>query len=186
MAVSARIENLASWFAASVLVTAGVIYALKLEDDRPRSHHILVPPRASRRRSRRYCIDDALPNSAAGAMRVGRCEYPGAAGRTSSWRVVPIVEFGNDRLLALAAGVMFYVLLALFPAITAGCRPTRCLPMPATVRIWLAVAGDACRPVGINSPERREDPHRSQERAGGSPSASCSALGSRCGAPMPA
>jgi hypothetical protein len=35
MAVSARFENLASWFAASVLVTAGVIYALKLEDDRP-------------------------------------------------------------------------------------------------------------------------------------------------------
>jgi hypothetical protein len=35
MAVSARIENLASWFAASVLVAAGVIYALKLEDDRP-------------------------------------------------------------------------------------------------------------------------------------------------------
>jgi hypothetical protein len=47
MAVSARLENLASWFAASVLVAAGVIYALKLEDDRPRSNPVLVRPRAT-------------------------------------------------------------------------------------------------------------------------------------------
>ena len=31
----------------------------------------------------------------------------------------PIEEIGDDRLLALAAGVVFYGLLALFPAITA-------------------------------------------------------------------
>jgi hypothetical protein len=47
MAVSARIENLASWFAASVLVAAGVIYALKLEDDRPRSNSVRLPFRAT-------------------------------------------------------------------------------------------------------------------------------------------
>jgi hypothetical protein len=47
MTVSARLENLASWFAASVLVAAGVIYALKLEDDRTRSNAVQAPPRAT-------------------------------------------------------------------------------------------------------------------------------------------
>jgi hypothetical protein len=47
MAASARLENVAPWFAPSVLMTAGVNYALKLEDDRPKSHPILVPPGAT-------------------------------------------------------------------------------------------------------------------------------------------
>jgi membrane protein len=47
MTVSARLENLASWFAASVLVAAGVIYALKLEDDRTRPNTVKPPPRAT-------------------------------------------------------------------------------------------------------------------------------------------
>jgi hypothetical protein len=47
MGVSDRLENLVSWFAASVLVAAGVIYALKLEDDRPRSNSVRLPPRAT-------------------------------------------------------------------------------------------------------------------------------------------
>jgi len=43
-----RLVNFFSWFASSVLVTAGVIYGLKLQDDRPqRTHAPVLPPRAT-------------------------------------------------------------------------------------------------------------------------------------------
>jgi hypothetical protein len=43
-----RLDNFFSWFAASVLVTAGIIYGLKLQDDRhQRPHAPVLPPRAT-------------------------------------------------------------------------------------------------------------------------------------------
>ena len=46
-----------------------------------------------------------------------RPRFRGAAGRTSSG--APIEEISADRLLLIAAGVVFYALLAVVPAITA-------------------------------------------------------------------
>jgi membrane protein len=48
-------------------------------------------------------------------MRLGKS--PGAAGKDILWRTYQ--QIGEDRLLAVAAGVVFYGLLALFPAVTA-------------------------------------------------------------------
>jgi membrane protein len=45
-------------------------------------------------------------------------QIPGAGWKDILWRTYQ--EIQNDRLLAIAAGVVFYALLALFPAITAG------------------------------------------------------------------
>src|ERR1700720_307760 len=42
-----RIENLLGWFAASVLVTAGVIYARKPRENRRGPQPAYVPPRAT-------------------------------------------------------------------------------------------------------------------------------------------
>src|SRR6185295_6511862 len=43
-----RLDNFFSWFAASVLVTAGIIYGLKLQDNRhQRPHAPVLPPRAT-------------------------------------------------------------------------------------------------------------------------------------------
>ena len=43
-----RLDNLISWFAASVMVTAGIIYGLKVQDDRRRSPPPPgLPPRAT-------------------------------------------------------------------------------------------------------------------------------------------
>ena len=58
---------------------------------------------------------------------------------SSRWRALKEIvwsvyqEMSEDRLLAVAAGVVFYGLLALFPAITAFVSSTACLPSPATV-----------------------------------------------------
>jgi hypothetical protein len=48
-----RLDDFFFWFAASVLVTAGIIYGLKLQDDRHQGPHApVLPPRATQRRNR--------------------------------------------------------------------------------------------------------------------------------------
>jgi len=39
-------------------------------------------------------------------------------------------RFTEDRVMSIAGGVTFFVLLAIFPAIAALCRSTACLPTP--------------------------------------------------------
>jgi cytochrome oxidase assembly protein ShyY1 len=55
---NSRVDNLISWFAVSVMVTAGVIYVLKLQEDRskPKPERVLAratPAQEPRRRGRR-------------------------------------------------------------------------------------------------------------------------------------
>ena len=57
----------------------------------------------------------AEPGRGRGAVSPLQIPWPGW--RDIAWRVY--AEIGNDRLLAVAAGVVFYGLLALFPAVTA-------------------------------------------------------------------
>jgi hypothetical protein len=44
---AARLDNLISWFAASAVVTAGVLYALKRQENRISRVPAYVPPRAT-------------------------------------------------------------------------------------------------------------------------------------------
>jgi membrane protein len=140
MTVSARLENLASWFAASVLVAAGVIYALKLEDDRTRSNAVQAPPRAT-------------PAQQPSTVQQRRAVEPGRGRRAHMphhipWRgwkdilVRTYNEIQDDRLLALAAGVAFYSLIALFPAVAAGVSSYALFADAATITKHLAVAAD--------------------------------------------
>jgi membrane protein len=147
MAVSARVENLASWFAASVLVAAGVIYALKLEDDRPRPNSV-VPPRAT-------------PAQEPPTLQQRRATEPGR-GRHAHvpqripWRgwkdilVRTYREIQDDRLLALAAGVAFYSLIALFPAIAAGVSSYALFANAASISKHLAIAADIVPTGGLD------------------------------------
>jgi membrane protein len=146
--VSARFENLASWFAASVLVAAGVIYPLKLEDDRTRSHLVGLPPRAT-------------PAQEPPTLQQRRALEPGR-GRQAHvpqkipWRgwkdilVRTYREILDDRLLALAAGVAFYSLIALFPAIAAGVSSYALFADVATISKHLAVAADIVPAGGLD------------------------------------
>jgi membrane protein len=140
MTVSARLENLASWFAASVLVAAGVIYALKLEDDRTRSNAVHAPPRAT-------------PAQEPPTVQQRRAVEPGRGRRAHmphhipwrGWKDILVRTYNeilDDRLLALAAGVAFYSLIALFPAIAAGVSSYALFADVATISKHLAVASD--------------------------------------------
>jgi hypothetical protein len=133
--VNSRLDDLMSWFAASVLVTAGVIYTLKL-----RPAPAAVPPRAT-------------PAQEPPTLQQRRAVEPGR-GRQAHvpqkipWRgwmdilVRTYREILDDRLLALAAGVAFYSLIALFPAIAAGVSSYALFADVATISKHLAVAAD--------------------------------------------
>jgi membrane protein len=113
-----RLEDLISWFAASVVVTAGVIYALKLQDDRGQPAPERVPP-------------NPTPAQESLTLQKLRANEPDRGRRARAplqipwrgWKDILLRtyrEMLEDRLFLIAAGVAFYSLVALFPAIAAG------------------------------------------------------------------
>jgi membrane protein len=134
-----RIDELFSWLAASVLVTAGVIYAIRPRA-RPSSNSTYVPP-------------DPTPAQEPLTLQQRRAAEAGRGRRADAptqipWRgwkdilVRTYYEIQNDRLLALAAGVAFYSLVALFPAIAAGVSVYALFADAATIGSHLAIAAD--------------------------------------------
>jgi membrane protein len=116
--MNSRLDNLMSWLAASVVVTIGVILALKRHQDQQDVRPVRVLARASP-------AQEPLRLQEIRATERGR----GRTARSPSqipWRgwtdilLRAYQETQEDRLLALAASVVFYSLVALFPAIAAG------------------------------------------------------------------
>jgi membrane protein len=111
-----RIESMISWFAASVLTAAAVIYAMKRDD---------------RRHKAEAAFGSENPAMEPLSLQEARARERGR-GRTAptpmhipwrGWKDILIRtyhEIQEDRLLSLAAGVVFYSLVALFPALAAG------------------------------------------------------------------
>jgi membrane protein len=137
---NSRLDNLISWFAASIIVTAGVIYGLKLQEDRGKSK----PERALAR---------ATPAQEPLTWQERRAAERGRGRRAHAplwipWRgwkdilVRSYHQIQNDRLLALAAGVAFYSLVALFPAIAAGVSSYALFADAATIGKHLSIAAD--------------------------------------------
>ena len=136
-----RLDNFISWFAASVLVTAGIIYGLKLQDHRhQRLHPPVLPPRATP-------AQEPLTLQQLRAVERGR----GRGARTPSqipwrgWKDVVVRTYRriqDNRVLAVAAGVAFYSLVALFPAIAAGVSSYALFANVATIGKHLSIASD--------------------------------------------
>jgi membrane protein len=140
MAGNPRVENLVSWFAASVLVTAGVIYALKLKADRAPASPVRPPLRATP-------AQEPLILQERRAAEVGRGRWARAPLQIpwAGWKDIFVRtyrEIQEDRLLALAAGVVFYSLVALFPAMAAGVSSYALFANAATVSNHLQIAAD--------------------------------------------
>jgi membrane protein len=137
---NSRVDNLISWFAASVMVTAGVIYVLKLQEDRGK-------PKPERVLARATPAQEPLTLQERRAAERGR----GRRARVPlqipwrGWRDIFVrtyQEIQNDRLLALAAGVVFYSLVALFPAIAAGVSSYALFADAATIGKHLSIGAD--------------------------------------------
>jgi membrane protein len=137
---TSRLENLVSWFAAAVLVTTGVIYALKLQDDRRKPKAVWVPPRPTPAQEPRGLQELRAAEAGRGRHAAAPSQIP-----WRGWKDILVRtyhEIFNDRLLALAAGVGFYSLLALFPAIAAGVSVYALFADAATIANHLSIAAD--------------------------------------------
>ena len=114
--IASRMENMLGWFAASVLTATMVIYALRRGERPARLKLQLVDPSPAQ---------EPLDLQLARAAEPGR----GRKARTpvhipwQGWKDILLRTYNeilNDRLMAVAGGVVFYSLLSLFPAIAAG------------------------------------------------------------------
>src|ERR1700716_3103440 len=139
------------------MVTAGIIYGLKVQDDRRRKPRPPgLPPRATP-------AQEPLTLQQIRAVERGRGRRARAPSQIPwrGWKDVFVRtydEIQNDRLLALAAGVAFYSLVALFPAIAAGVSSYALFANVATIGKHLSIVGEPRPPGG------RDLPHRGQER----------------------
>ena len=113
---ASRIENMLGWFAASVLTATMVIYALRRDGSSARARPAVVNPSPAQ---------EPLDLQLARAAERGRgrkaptpVHIPWAGLKDILFRSGN--EIINDRLMAVAGGVVFYSLLSLFPAIAAG------------------------------------------------------------------
>lgn len=112
-----RFESFISWSLAFLVVTVGLVMALKPQE-RKQVRPLRTPPRASP-------AQEPLALQEIRATERGRGRKARAPSRIPwrGWRDIVVrayFETVDDRLFALAAGVAFYSLVALFPAIAAG------------------------------------------------------------------
>jgi membrane protein len=137
---NSRLENLVSWFAASVMVAAAVIYALNLQDQRPQPKPYRVPPRATPAQESLTVQEIRAVEKGRGRRARAPLQIPWRGWEDILLRTYH--EIQQDRLLALAAGVVFYSLLALFPAIAAGVSVYALFADAATISKHLSIVAD--------------------------------------------
>jgi membrane protein len=113
-----RLENVLSWLAASAIVTAGVLLAVKRQEEQQTLKPVPILPRATPAQE-----PLGLQEIRATEHGRGRSAHSPAQIPWRGWKDILLRTYQetlDDRLLALAAGVVFYSLVALFPAIAAG------------------------------------------------------------------
>jgi membrane protein len=131
----ARIDNLLGWFAASAVVTAATVYVLKFEADARKVRPGFVNPTPAQEPL-------ALQEARAGQGGRGRRAKVPTAIPWRGWKDIltrAYSEIQNDRVLALAAGVVFYSLVALVPAIAAGVSSYALFADAATIASHLSL-----------------------------------------------
>jgi hypothetical protein len=116
--------------------------------DPPRSNPVLVPPRATPAQEpptlqQRRAAEPGRGRHAHVLQRIPRPGWKDILVRTYR-------EILDDRLLALAAGVAFYSLIALFPAIAAGVSSYALFANAATISKHLAIAADIVPTGGLD------------------------------------
>jgi membrane protein len=130
-----------------VLVTLGVIYALKIQEDLERA----PPPPVPRPSPAQEPL--TLQKKRAGERGRGRLADTPLEIPWRGWKDIVVRTYHdtyNDRLLALAAGVAFYSLVALFPALAAGVSSYALFSDAATIGRDLSVVADIVPAGGLD------------------------------------
>src|SRR5580700_10337735 len=118
MAMNSRLDNFISLFAASVVVTAGVFFIIKRQEEQARPRPMRVLARATPAQEPMGLQEMRATERGRGRRARAPLQIPWRGWKDIAFRTYH--ETQDDRLLALAAGVAFYSLVALFPAIAAG------------------------------------------------------------------
>jgi membrane protein len=129
-----------SWFAASVMVTAGIIHTLKLQEQPVQPKPTLIPPRATPAQEPLTLQERRAAERGRGRRARAPLKIP-----LRGWKDIFVrtyYEMLDDRLLALAAGIAFYSLVALFPAIAAGVSVYALFANATTISKHLSIAAD--------------------------------------------
>ncbi|MGE0037415.1 MAG: YihY/virulence factor BrkB family protein [Xanthobacteraceae bacterium] len=135
-----RVENLVSWFGAALLVTGGVIYALNVYENvrrRPPERQVPSPTPAQEplRLQDRRAREAGRGRDASAPVHIPWRGWKDILVRTYQ-------ESMNDRVLLLAASVVFYAMVALFPAIAAGVSSYALFADASMIGNHLAIASD--------------------------------------------
>ena len=126
------------WFAACLLTVTAVICAVNRRDDRGKTEVVFGAP---------------TPAHEPLSWQVARAQQPGRGRKASAPMQIPwrgwldilartYRETRDDRLMALSAGVVFYSLVALFPAIAAGVSCYALFADAGTISKHLALVAD--------------------------------------------
>jgi membrane protein len=140
-----RLDNLFSWLAASAVVATTVVYALRRQE--AAGNGGLCP--------------DASPAQEPLALQEARAQEQGRGRRAAAPHAIPwrgwidIIrraadKIVADRILALAGGVVFYLLLALFPAIAAGVSLYALFADVGTISHHLSILSDIVPADALN------------------------------------
>jgi membrane protein len=113
-----RVDNLISWVAASVAVTVGVLFVVKRREDQQIPAPVPVLPHASPAQEPLGLQETRAAERGRGRRARAPLQIPWRGWKDIAFRTYQ--ETQDDRLLALAGGVVFFSLVALFPAIAAG------------------------------------------------------------------
>src|ERR1700720_4833178 len=114
------------------MVTAGVIDTLKLQEERVQPKPTRILPRAPPAQEPLTLQERRAAQRGRGRKARAPLQIP-----WRGWKDIFVrtyYEILDDRLLALAAGIAFYSLVALFPAITAGVSVFAFFAHAATIR----------------------------------------------------
>jgi membrane protein len=138
--MNSRVDNLISWFAASLAVTAGVVLALSRKEDQGKSKPVPVPARASPAQEPLALQETRATEHGRGRRARAPAQIPWRGWKDIALRAYQ--ETQDHRLLALAAGVAFYSLVALFPGIAAGVSFYALFADAGTIAKHLSLATD--------------------------------------------
>ena len=146
---SPRLENFLSWLTASVLVASGVIYALKQQEDGRKRKLASIPPHATTPAQEPLTVQELRATQPGrGRQAHGPAQIPWRGWKDILLRTYR--EIQDDRLLALAAAVVFYSLVALFPGIAAGVSSYALFADPGTIAKHLSAVADIIPTGALN------------------------------------
>jgi membrane protein len=150
MQINPRLDNLLSWLTGAIVAGAAVVLAIRLEEARREDIRNAKPlPTTPSPAQEPLSLQVARANqSGRGRRAQGPFEIPRRGWTDVALRTYE--ELQRDRVMAVAAGVTFFSLLALFPALAAGVSSYALFADAGTIGKHLSILSDIVPASGLD------------------------------------